>query len=217
LHKFELIPADKSSYTRRKPIWGVGINDADYMTSLQKKDGHTRFSRYFLVWRNMITRCYSAKSLELYPKYKECTVCIEWQTFTTFKKWMVDQSWQGLCLDKDIILPNNKIYEPDNCCFVSYDLNNLIRDYTYNGYPRGVTPTKGKVTKYVVYCTSRGKNKNLGTYDSVKKANLAFCVHKLDLLRFYAKQQTDERIRRGLMLHAKLLMENTHARVSFKI
>jgi len=39
---------------------------------------------------------------------------------------MERQDWEGKHLDKDILIPGNKIYSPDRCIFVSSLINLLI-------------------------------------------------------------------------------------------
>lgn len=74
----------------------------------------------------MKQRCYSALFHQRRPSYIGCVVCDEWLVFENFYYWVVNQDWKGKHLDKDILIPNNKIYSPDTCVFVSPKLNRLL-------------------------------------------------------------------------------------------
>lgn len=54
---------------------------------------------------------------------------------------MLTKDWQGNQLDKDILNPGNKEYSPDNCIFVTQDINLLLnsRAKCRGKYPQGVS------------------------------------------------------------------------------
>ena len=89
----------------KRLVFGVGINDSDYEVykyeTINGKRKATWKCPYYERWVSMLRRCYSPRSLEKYPTYKGCTVCEEWLTFSTFKKWMENQEWEDRHLDKD--------------------------------------------------------------------------------------------------------------------
>ena len=71
----------------KKTVYGVGINDADYVVKKLETIGYIGGKRkqklvwacpYYLAWKNMLERCYSAKLQESYPTYTDCTVSKEW-------------------------------------------------------------------------------------------------------------------------------------------
>ena len=79
-------------------------------------------------WVGMLQRCYTTPVSQL--TYSDCYVCDEWAYLSNFSSWMVEQNWKGKQLDKDLLGDTYK-YSPENCCFISGELNNLIE-------PRGV-------------------------------------------------------------------------------
>ena len=89
----------------------------------------------------MLTRCYSKKYLESYPSYIGTSVCSEWLSAKAFRKWMEQQDWHGKCLDKDIIVPGNKLYSPETCAFVLPATNSFVIacDARRGDYPIGVS------------------------------------------------------------------------------
>lgn len=102
------------------------------------------FCPYFSAWKNMLKRALSNKEKEKHPTYKDVTICKDWLTFSTFKTWMEDQAWEGMCLDKDILVEYNKEYSPSKCAFVPEFVNKVLLDRknTRGLYPLGVTYAK---------------------------------------------------------------------------
>ncbi len=119
--------------SRSELVYGVGLNDSPSPTSkysYEWKNGvlvkkRIEYCRYYRTWLGMLTRCYSAKSLEKRPSYLNTKVCKEWLTFSNFKAWMEKQKWEGKELDKDII-GNGDLYSPETCIFVSPKLNSCV-------------------------------------------------------------------------------------------
>ena len=105
----------------RKPVFGVGIND------IKEK---TRGTKAYLVWKSMLARCYSEYTRKDNPAYDGCSVCNEWLVLSAFVDWFNANYIQGTQLDKDILVPGNKVYSPSTCCFVPQELNKLFSGHT---------------------------------------------------------------------------------------
>lgn len=207
LPEFIEFPASKISLSIRKPVYGVGINDADYVTHIIISKERV-YCPYYATWKSMLMRCYSAKYQVKRPTYAGCSVTPEWLNFMTFRSWMVRQDWQGKQLDKDIQFPGNKIYGPNTCVFVSMEINNLLcgRASARGKYPQGVCFDK-QTGKFLSSMTTGGKSKHIGRFDTPRAASAAYRKTKRLLIIATALTQTDARIRRGLMLHSKLFAE----------
>lgn len=123
-NQFIEITASELSLSQRKPVFGVGTNDADYLTNPTINGKQTKCSIY-RTWQSMLMRCYSDKFQAKHPTYTGCSVCDEWLTFSSFRRWMIAQNWQGKQLDKDIRVNGNKVYSPETCCFVTH-ADNMI-------------------------------------------------------------------------------------------
>jgi hypothetical protein len=119
---------------------------------------------------------------------------------------MINQDWQGKALDKDIISPGNKVYSPDNCCFISGALNSLLNGYDRGrgNYPKGVSWHIGSES-FEAYVSYKGKRIRLGYYSSPKEASKIYIKAKIDIILEAAGEQTDDRISNGLRIHADLL------------
>lgn len=163
----------------RRLIYGVGINDADYPT--QRKNPYWKCP-YLQRWKCMLERCYSTKFHLNRPTYIGCGVCEDWKTFSNFRKWLISQeelhgSLDGLHLDKDIIDPDNKIYSPDKCAFVSGVVNTFVTDR--GEYPLGVCLRPSG--RYQSQCGNPfiGEQITLGTFNTPEEAHEAWrnCKH----------------------------------------
>lgn len=194
----------KSYLSRRKPVYGFGINDADYAVN-QLIDGKQGICQYYRQWSSMLLRCYSPKCHVKQPTYIGCTVVEEWKSFMTFRSWMEEQKWQGNHLDKDIIYPDNKIYSPDNCCFVPKPINNLLTDSAAarGDLPQGVNLYDGRLQ---VRININGKLAYIGPCDCKWEGHRMFCTAKAVYIRIKAmelyEQGYDDRIITGLLRHA---------------
>lgn len=171
---------------RNKLLYGVGINDADYVVQpIDVITGKQVFCPFYQKWRDMLTRCYSEKCQERQPTYEGCSVCDEWLTFSIFKAWMEEQDWEGKQLDKDLLNSENKIYSPDTCIFVSSVLNTFVTDCgsAKGDYMIGVYFHK-RDRKFVSQCNNpiTKKNEHLGYFTSELSAHLTWKARKSELV-----------------------------------
>lgn len=187
----------------RKLVFGAGINDADYVVR-PTVNGEQVFCPFYRTWQEMLRRCYSAMYQEKYPTYKGCTVCDEWLTFSTFKKWMAEQEWEGMCLDKDLLKYSNKVYSPETCLFVTNAINALLKT---SGAARGIYPqgvgwkkTSGKLGAQI---SKHGKIVHLGLFDDVKLAADAYNNSKAKYIYEIAQEQI-EPLRSALLRHSDI-------------
>jgi len=195
---------------RNKLVYGVGINDADYVTQLKQTTGFCdgkqkqkllKSCKIYQSWKDMLRRCYSPAFQQKYPSYKECTVCTEWLRFSNFKAWMDTQDWQGKHLDKDILLPGNKLYSPTTCVFVTQKVNKFLidRKAARGLLPLGVYHAKRKdmvneLTKpYMSQLNNgQGKTRYLGMFSTPEEAHQAWLASKLELAKSLASEILDE-------------------------
>lgn len=201
MNEFVQIPANKQSIDRRKPIYGRGINDADYLISAEI-DGKLVLCPFYRKWTGMFARCYSNAYQLKKPTYIGCTVALEWLTFSVFRRWMVAQDWEGKELDKDLLSPGNKIYSPNTCIFVSSQVNALLSDSAASRgkYPQGVSFEKGRC-KFRSNIRRYGKIKSLGRFATLEQASAAYMAAKSAHIIEVAQSQHGN-IKTALMRHA---------------
>lgn len=188
---FKEIKPNKKSITQRGLVFGIGINDADYITK-QIINGKEVRCPYYRRWVNMLKRCYSTSSKKDIRAYDGCTVCDEWLTFSNFKDWMAKHDWDGKELDKDIARYGNKVYSPETCIFVSADINRLLTDRRSRRgiYPQGVSRYRnGK--SFFAGCSIDGKRVHIGTFDTEKEASDAYLTFKANHIYNVALKESE--------------------------
>ncbi len=207
MNNFIEIPATKSSTGHRKPIFGLGINDAWYMTQSKNASNGVRICPYYKVWKSMMARSYSSKTQLRQPTYKGCSVAKEWLTFSVFRAWMEKQDWKGLDLDKDILIVGNKEYSPKACIFINRKINKLLNENLARrgDLPQGVSFNREK-GKYQSCCSIRGKNRRLGFFASIPDAEIAYLEFKSNLIENIAIGEPDN-VKAGLLRHAKVMTD----------
>ena len=178
-------------------VCGVGINDADYAVAT-KINGRQELCPFYKKWHSMLVRCYSPKYQATRPTYLGCTVCDEWLTFSNFKRWMKAQDWKGKHLDKDILIEGNKEYSAQACAFVDTATNAAITDSTSirGDLPLGVAASRGR---YMASCSSNGRLKNLGRFETPDEAHKAYKDFKSKALISLATKQKDLRVCEALL------------------
>lgn len=146
-------------------VYGVGINDYELSTT-----GLVSYHR----WNNMLQRCYDKDYLAQKPTYIGCSVCEEWKHFSKFKEWFDANYIDGYVLDKDVLYKGNKVYSPETCCFIPAALNSLLtkRNFHRGCYPIGVQKTPSG--RFLASMHLNGKSTNIGSYDTVEEAFVAY-------------------------------------------
>ena len=193
-------PVSKFGLSNKKPLYGVGVNNAPYHV-YYKINGVRIICPFYRKWQGMIIRCYSKNK---YKTYKDCTVCDEWKNFMSFKKWMESQDWKDKELDKDILVFGNKLYSPETCIFVTHKINGLVNDQSSRRgkYPQGVS-YDAKRNKFASYCRVKNKTKFLGYFDTPEEASEKYrAVKKNEFIRCAELARSDKRLYDALMTYA---------------
>lgn len=173
------------SCKNRKLVHGVGDNDL----RLSSKDP------IYIIWKSMLGRCYSQKIKQDQPHYEHISCCTEWHTLSVFKEWVLTQDWEGKQIDKDLLVPGNTQYSPTTCVFVSAQINCVIHENHKRriALPMGVHRNgKGFSAEY--------NKKYLGYFSTAEDAHYSYKIARNNAIRTIAATQTDERIKRSLLL-----------------
>jgi hypothetical protein len=188
--------------------YGVGILDVDYVVVKTETIGRVNGKQiqkklwtcpYYIVWRNILTRCYSKAEHKRLPSYIGCTIEESWKKFSRFRKWMETQEWYGKQLDKDLLVEGNKHYGTDTCIFVDSIVNKFIADGSRQNveYPLGVAYFK-QTNKLQAGCRNpfTKKREHLGLFElnQVDLAHLAWKKRKHELSCIMADKQTCIRV-----------------------
>lgn len=195
----------------KKLVYGVGINDADYVIQKMETVGYINGKQkkklvwicpYYRAWTAMLKRCYSAKYQECKPTYADCTVAEDWLTFSNFRAWAEAQDWEGKEIDKDLLFEGNKVYSSETCVLVTQTVNKFTTDSgaTRGEWLIGVSLHK-QTGKFVARCSNpiTKKYEHLGLFTCELEAHKAWVKRKLELAYELAAIQTDQRISKALI------------------
>lgn len=180
MEKFEVrVKSNRSA--NRKLLYGVGVQDADYVTRYTSSTGKEISCPYFARWKSLIKRCYFDKARS--PTYEECFVCDEWLIFSNFKAWMEQQSWEGKDLDKDLLYPGNKVYCPEKCIFVATIVNNFLTEVKRNNKSGLIGACKHKSGGFQSNCRNplTDRIEYLGYFKTAEEAHFVWGLRKHQL------------------------------------
>lgn len=176
----------------RPTVYGHGKNDVNFQGDV----GGKRIWQYVL-WKDMLKRCFCEKVKLRYQTYQDVTCCSEWLSFATFLEWCnkeVDYKGkpQGMALDKDIIIKGNKVYSPEACSFVPQAVNLLL---TSSGAIRGDWPVgvdlHKRTGRFRAQLNCYGKVDYLGLFDNPQDAFAAYKIAKEAQIKVVALQYKD--------------------------
>lgn len=161
--------------------------------------------RAYVVWRNMLMRCYDEKTHIKRPTYIGCTVCNEWHNYSNFKQWFDENYQEGYCLDKDILFKGNKVYSPKTCCFVPNEINSILtKRQNYRGnLPIGVRYSDSRL-RYKVQFTKSSDKTYIGYFSAPEEAFEAYKRAKEEYIKevaekYYKEGAISEKVYNALM------------------
>lgn len=158
-----------------KLIYGIATNSKG---KYKATCSGNKITEAYSAWQNMLRRAYCPKYHAISPTYIGCSVSDEWLEYQEFAEWFENHEYSnhGYQLDKDLLIPDNKIYTPDRCAFVPSQLNKLLIDCgnTRGQYKQGVSFYKGN-SKFVARISINGKKKHLGYFETELDA---YCTYK---------------------------------------
>ena len=176
-------PTTARSIANRKPLFGVGINDAHYATQ-PIVNGKQIVDPAYRAWVSMLERGHSEQFLEKNPTYSDVTVCRDWHSFSAFRTWWLDNYLECGRLDKDLLVVGNREYSPWSCLYIPQWLNKFT---TASGAGRGDLPIGvsfcNQTGKYRSDCRNpiTGKKNRLGYFTTPEAAHDAWLKCKLEL------------------------------------
>ena len=187
---------------RKTMVFGVGINDADYVVDPSKKSGLKKCPAYH-SWARMMQRVYSDAFAKKNPTYHDVTICEEWHIFSNFRSWWVDHAVDNWELDKDLLILGNKEYSPDKCIYIPKWLNVIANgaDAARGDLPIGVTYNKKSGMYYAQISIGGPSQKHLGSFNSPSEAHSAWICAKIDYINSKRSEidGIDKRIYQNIM------------------
>lgn len=124
-------------------------------------------SRLYNIWNGIKVRCFNSNhhSFEGYGS-RGITICSEWvESYEVFHEWAIGNGYNNsLCIDR---IDNNGNYEPNNCRWVTYAVNNKNKR-SRQDCKTGISGVSKRITKsgfsYRVRIKSDGEDTSVGTY-----------------------------------------------------
>ena len=188
----------------RKLVYGIGINDVMISGFSTSKIGRR--------WYNIIKRT-DRRNPNIYgfeTTYKDCTLDPRWFKLSAFKEWSEQwDDYENKEIDKDILIPGNKIYGPETCLMVSKSVNLFFRPNIKRNLARGVHHVskfkKGGKNPYsasIVRWSEKLKKKSrihLGHYPTIEEASAAYESARKEEIQFLIETETDIRVKNALI------------------
>ncbi|CNE16494.1 MULTISPECIES: hypothetical protein [Yersinia] len=128
--EFPTSEEEREALLMKPQYYGVGYIGSGKHSTVDKTQSHQR-TRNFILWHNMLARCYTINSQgkPFFKGYKGVKVCERWHNFQTFcndlpalhgySQWKNNQG--AYELDKDY--SHRRIYSPDTAAFISTSEN----------------------------------------------------------------------------------------------
>lgn len=129
---------------------------------------------YYLHWHNMLKRCYEKKGGHN-TSYAECSVSPEWLNLQEFSTWCTSQPLYNktvlgrrTALDKDLLIPNNKVYSKEACLIIPEEINKALVGKRKTGKDRGLPCGIFKHGKKFI--TYRDSDKRFDSFSTLEDA-----------------------------------------------
>lgn len=200
-----------------KEIYGLGILDVDCRTQIHRELPRVNGKRirklewvcpHYQRWKNMVQRVSYGNNKNSLTAYEGTSICEEWIYFSKFKEWMETQEnlfgeeeIRKRTLDKDILIPGNREYSPEACCFALQETNKFILHCKKKkeGLPLG-TYWSERRNKFVVKIgNGGGKSIFVGHFDCPEEAHIAWVKAKLKQAKEITQKEVDPRIEVALV------------------
>ena len=183
-------------------VFGVGVLGAKYPTVVNGRN-----TKEYMLWRNMLERCYSDKLKKRCPTYEGCEVSDNFKSYEYFYEWCNKQigfnnkDWH---LDKDLLIKGNKVYSESTCVFIPQEVNSLLvkRTASRGKHLIGVYWSKTSKAFVAQVGKSKGKQEWLGVFNTELEAFNAYKQAKEAFVKEQAnkwKSQIDDRAYEALM------------------
>ena len=187
-------------------VYGVGVLGAKYPTRVNGVK-----TKEYVLWTNMLVRCYSDSSKKRRPTYEGCEVSDNFKNYEYFYEWCNKQigftnegNENPFHLDKDLLIKGNKVYSEDTCVFIPAEINTLLIKCaaTRGEHLIGVSWHKTRKAFVAKVNKSKGKREYLGFFNTEIEAFKAYKKAKESFIKEQAndwKSQIDDRAYNALM------------------
>ena len=187
-------------------VFGVGMLGTKYPS----REGD-RNTKEYMLWVDMLRRCYSDDFKKRYPTYEGCEVSNNFKSYEYFYEWCNEQVGFGndgngnpFHLDKDLLVKGNKVYSETTCVFLPQEINTLLikSTATRGKHLIGVYWSNTNKAFVAQVGKNKGKQEYLGCFKTEIEAFNAYKQAKESFIKEQAekrKGQIDERVYKALM------------------
>ena len=171
---------------------------------------HSQPVHNYLAYKHWKRLCNRAIYKDGRLAYQDVQVCQEWYDFFNFEKWFEENYYEipncRMELDKDILIKNNKVYQPNACCFVPQEINSLLISKNLktikHHFDKNTSPANQELPVGVTWCNDKNKYraslnlgkgvvKNLGRFNTVQEAFECYKQAKENRIKEVANQDKD--------------------------
>jgi len=165
-------------------VYDIGFIGVGHYDLCESRKG----TKSYFAWRNMFQRVYDKSKISQVRQYEGTSIHAHWHNFQNFAEWYhrqidgfgpVQFRWH---LDKDLLVPGNRIYGPETCCVIPEQINTLLGDHAFK---RGILPmgvVKGK-NSYLARVNRKGRSRHIGSYPTIRSAQEAYWSAKFEEIR----------------------------------
>ena len=187
-------------------VYGVGILGTKYPSKINGV-----LTKEYVLWSNMLERCYSDNFKKKYPTYEGCEVSDKFKSYEYFYEWCQNQigfsndgNGYPFHLDKDLLIKGNKVYSEDSCVFIPQEINSLLTKSTASRgeYLIGVYWSKTAKAFKAQISKNKGGREHLGYFKTELEAFNAYKQAKESFVKEQAnkwKGKVDDRAYEALM------------------
>ena len=183
-------------------VFGVGISGVKYPITVNGVK-----TKEYMLWKDMLTRCYSTVFEKKNPTYESCEVSDKFKSYEYFYEWCHKQIGfgnEGWHLDKDLLVKGSKIYGEDSCVFLPKEINLVLTKCTASRgeHPIGVSWSNTNKAFVARVRRNKGRSEWLGSFKTEIEAFNAYKHAKESFVKELANnfnRQIDPRAYEALM------------------
>ena len=187
-------------------VHGIGVLGTKYPPKINGV-----LTKEYILWKNMLERCYSDSFKKKNPTYEGCEVSDNFKSYEYFYEWCNEQIGFGndgngnpFQLDKDLLIKGNKVYDENICVFLPKEINSLLakREALRGENLIGVSWSKTNKAFVAMVNRNKGKREHLGSFKTEIEAFNAYKQAKEAFVKEQAnkwKGEIDHRVYNALM------------------
>ena len=174
------------------------LGQGPYASEHRDENGKRVLHNEYKIWSGIHKRVGNFDGK--HPSYEDVTVCEEWWCYQNFAKWYNEHVYtlydDFLCIDKDILKPDSRIYSPQTCCLIPNSINEVFKDfrnYKNDDLPIGVTRRNDmRTVKYRARTTTIDEYNNVvytsKTFDNIFDAFMFYKENKEKYIKYLAEK-----------------------------